>query len=107
MGRAPAARIGEVHVLEGEGRRERGGVRSALGILDGGPGVEQAEQALRRRLPVHARVQQRAHLAHGPEDLDPHHQHDEQHLDADGAVGDTGRRRPPAPPPRRRRCRHR
>ena len=95
----PSAGIGEMHVLEGERRRERGRVRRAVGVLDGGLCVEQAEQARRRRPPEHARVQQRPEVAHGPEDLDPHHQHDQQHLDADGTLGHPSR----ADPERRRR----
>ena len=90
MGRPPAAGIGEMHVLEGERRREPARVRGTVRVADGGLGIEQAEQALGRGAPVHARVQQRPELAHGPENLDPHHQHDEQHLDPDGALGDAG-----------------
>ena len=88
---APAARIGEMHVFEGDRRRKPGGVVRVVRVFDGGLGVEQAEQALRRRATVHAGVQERPQVAHGPEDLHPHHQHDEQHLDADGALGDAGR----------------
>ena len=88
---APAARIGEMHVLEGDRGCKPGSVVRVVRVFDGGLGVEQAEQALRRRAPVHAGVQERSQVAHGPEDLDAHHQHDEQHLDADGALGDAGR----------------
>ena len=87
----PAAGIGEMHVLEGERRRQRRRVRSTVGVLDGRPGIEQAEEARRRRAPEHARVQQCPEVAHGPENLDAHHQHDQQHLDSDGALGHPGR----------------
>ena len=91
VGGAPAAWIGEPHVLEGDGRLEPGGVRRVLCILDGGLQAKQLEQALGRGTPVHSRMQERPQIPHGAEDLDAHHQHDEQHLDADGAVRDAGR----------------
>ena len=46
VGGAAPAGIGEVHVLEGDGRREPGGVGRIVRVFDGGPSVEQAEQAL-------------------------------------------------------------
>ena len=88
MGAAPAAGIGEAHVLEIDGRRQAADVGHRRDVADQGLRIEELEDAPRRRQPVHALVAQFPELAQGTEDLDPHHQDDEQGLDAHGSGAD-------------------
>lgn len=74
---AAGAGIAKAHCLEGDRGLERG--RPACrGILHLRLFVEDAVDALGRRHAHHALMQHRAQLAHGPEDLHPQHQDDQQ-----------------------------
>ena len=93
------AGIGEAHVLEGDGRRQRLVERRRQRVGDRRLVVEDLVDALRGRQPDHALVQHGAQLAHRPEDLDAQHQDDQQRgerhragLDAIRAVDQRRRR---------------
>ena len=90
MGGAAPAGIGEMDVLEGDGREERPADRRLAGRLLGnqGFGGEQRIDAGGGRLPDHPLMQYRAQVAQRPEHLGAGHQHDQQRLDAHQAVRD-------------------
>ena len=83
------AGVGEAHILEGDGRRqrlvERGGARIGHARLV----VEDAVDALCGGEADHALVQHGAQLAHRPEDFDAQHQDDEQCLQRHAARFNT------------------
>ncbi len=91
--RLPPAGIREIHVLEFQRRRQLvfGPCVDRRRFAHQRLGVEQSKQPFGCRLPEHALVQQHPELAHGAEDLDPHHQHDQQHADADIAIDNAPR----------------
>ena len=85
---AAPARIGEMHVVETDGRRERRrGPRAALRHRR--LRLQQRVDAERRRLPDHAVMQHGTEIAQRAENLGARHQHDEQRLQGHHAVGDT------------------
>ena len=96
---APRAGIGEAHVLERDGGRQRLVEAGRRRIGDVGLVVQDAVDALRGREADHALMQHGAQLAHRPEDFDAQHQDDQQGgerhragLDPRGAVDQRRRR---------------
>ena len=102
---AARAGIGEAHVLEFDGGRQRLVEAGRRRIGDAGLVVQDAVDALRGREADHALMQHGAQLAHRPVDFDAQHQDDEQGGERQGAGLDPRWRRRSARRPRRRRSR--
>ena len=84
---APPAGVRERHVLELHLRRERAVERDRRRRrLDLRPRIEHREDVVRGSASHHPGVEQRAQVALRAKHLDPHHQDDEQHLEAHLAV---------------------
>ena len=93
------ARIGKRNRLERDRcRRFIQSGRGGRGVANRGCRIEDREHALRGRLADHPLVEKCAKLPQGPKNLDPHHQDDQQGLDAHGT-----RRHPVGPYPECRR----
>ena len=88
---APAARIGEGHVLETDRRRHSVCVRAARVFGDDRLRVEQMEYRLGRGLRDHAVMHKRTHVAQRPEHFDAHHQDHDQGGQCHIAVDDPVR----------------
>ena len=86
---AATARVGELHMIELDGRRDIPNRRSACGVGYTRLGVEQVEDGDRRRLRHHALVHQRTHFTERTIHLDSHHQNDQQHLQTHRPVDDA------------------
>ena len=85
---APPAGVGEAHVLEGDrwGEHPLDGLEIVSG-RDGGFRFQDGQDALRRREPHHALMEERAKVPLRPVHLDAHHEDDEQDLEAHAAFG--------------------
>ncbi len=83
---ASSARIGKTHALKRHGGRKFLNRYRRFWLVDHRLGIHQLEDRLRGRLRQHTVMHQRTHIAQWPIDLDPEHQHHEQHTKAHLAI---------------------
>ena len=88
MGGAPPAGIGKAHAFKRDRGLKRIDSKRRRGLADHRLGIHQLEDRLRGRLRQHAVVHERAHVAQRPVDLDPEHQHHQQHAKTHLTVSD-------------------